>query len=89
MYPEICDAQVSAFDVKTTNCIAQWFDGLPSVVTCGNDSDAARPATLEFTSSTPVAVLFDRRDQKRIPVEAGKAQFILEPWEYRAFELRP
>ena len=89
IYPEICDAQVSASDVKTTNCIAQWFDGLPSVVTCGNDSDAARPVTLKFPPSTPVAVLFDRRDQKRIPVEAGKAQFTLEPWEYRAFELRP
>ena len=88
LYPEICDAQVSVADMQSTNCIAQWFDGLPSVVTCGNDSDAARLATLEFPAETPVALLFDRRDQKRIPVVSGKAQFQMEPWEFRAFELR-
>ncbi len=88
LYPEICDAQVSLCDVKATDCMAQWFDGLPPVVTCGNDSDAARTVTLEFPAATQVALLFDRRDQKRISVEAGKAQFTLEPWEYRAFELR-
>ena len=88
LYSEICDAQVSVADVQSTNCMAQWFDGLPSVITCGNDSDAARLVTLEFPAATPVALLFDRRDQKRISVESGKAQFQMEPWEYRAFELR-
>jgi hypothetical protein len=88
LYPEICDAHVSSFDVNTTNCMAQWFDGLPSVITCGNDSDSARLATIEFPAAAQVALLFDRRDRKRIPVESGKAQFTMEPWEYRAFELR-
>jgi hypothetical protein len=88
LYPEICDAQVSVADVQSTNCMAQWFEGLPSVVTCGNDSDAARLVTLEFPPASPVALLFDRRDQKRILVESSKAQFQMEPWEYRAFELR-
>ena len=68
--------------------MTQWFEGLPSIVTCGNDSDKARPVTVEFPSGTPVALLFDRRDQERISVESGKAQFTLEPWEFRAFELR-
>jgi hypothetical protein len=88
LYPEICDAQVSAADVLTTNCIAQWFDGLPSVITCGNDSDSARDVTLEFPAATQVALLFDRRDQKRVAVESGKAKFQMAPWEFRAFELR-
>jgi len=88
LYPEICDAQVSGDDVQSANCMTQWFEGLPSVVTCGNDSDAARLITLEFPVATPVALLFDRRDQKRISVISGKAQFQMEPWEYRAFELR-
>jgi len=87
LYPEICDAQVSAFDVKA-DCMAQWFDGLPSIVTCGNDSDSARTVTLEFPPSTQVALLFDRRDRTRVPVESGKARIALNPWEYRAFELR-
>ncbi len=88
LYPEICDAPVSPADVQTTNSIAQWFDGLPSIVTCGNDSDATRLITLQFPNATPVALLFDRRDQKRVTVESGKAQFQMEPWEFRAFELR-
>jgi hypothetical protein len=87
LYPEICDAQVSAFDVKA-DCMAQLFDGLPAIVTCGNDSDSARTVTLEFPPSTQVALLFDRRDQSRIPVESGKARIALDPWEFRAFELR-
>jgi hypothetical protein len=87
LYPEICDAQVSASDVKA-DCMAQWFDGLPPIVTCGNDSDSARTVTLEFPPSTQVALLFDRRDRTRIPVASGKARLKVEPWEYRAFELR-
>jgi hypothetical protein len=86
LYPEICDAQVSASDVKA-DCLAQWFEGMPSIVTCGNDADTQRTVTLEFPSATQVALLFDRRDRKRVPVESGKARFTLEPWEYRAFEL--
>ena len=87
LYPEICDAQVSAGDVKA-ECMAQLFDGLPQIVTCGNDSDSARTVTLEFPPSTQVALLFDRRDRTRIPVESCKARIALAPWEYRAFELR-
>jgi len=88
LYPEICDAPVCASDVQANNALAQWFDSSPQVVTCGNDSDSPRRATLEFPAGTPVAELFDRRDGKRVAVESGEVTISLDPWEYRAFELR-
>ena len=88
LFPEICDAEMSSTDVVTSNCIAQSFDGLPPVLTVGNDSDTARQATVQFPAAAPVGLLFDRRDGTRVPVADGKASFPLEPWQFRAFELR-
>lgn len=88
MYPEICDADVSVFDVEASNCLSQLFECLPRIVTCGNDADEARIVTLIFPKEVHVAELFDRRDQKRIPVIDQKTSFNMNPWELRAFELR-
>lgn len=88
LYPEICDAEMSAAEVRTDKCIAQRFDALPQVLTVGNDAAIARQATVQLPPETLVGVLFDRRDQTRIPVIDGKATLPMEPWQFRAFELR-
>ena len=87
LYPEVCDAEMSPFDVDASAGLVQLFDSLPRVITCGNDADSRRTITLSFPKEVHAAELFDRRDQKRIPVNEGKALLTLEPWELRAFEL--
>jgi hypothetical protein len=34
-------------------------------------------------------VLFDRVDGLRVPMAGARASLLLQPWEFRAFEIRP
>jgi hypothetical protein len=86
MFPEICDNEMSVHDVKTENCRAQLFEGRPQVITVGNLS--AQKAKAKLTVPVPCGILFDRVDSLRVPVDKGRAALELEPWEFRAFEVR-
>jgi len=85
-FPEICDNEMSVLEVGCENCIAQLFDGAPSVVTVGNVTP--EPVEAQLDLPLPSGMLFDRVDSKRVPVVDGRASFSLEPWEFRAFEVR-
>lgn len=86
-FPEVCDSPMSVMDVKCQGCIAQLFEGPPRVVTAGNATDQRSEAFLNL--AVPGAVLFDCVDGTRVPVVNGQAVLSLEPWEFRAFEIRP
>jgi hypothetical protein len=89
MYPEICDAQVSAFD---TDCVGVWtqiFESLPRVLTVANATEKPVIARMTFPEAIQTGILLDRCDQRTISVRFRKAELSLDPWEFRAFELRP
>lgn len=88
LYPEICDAPMSSFDVRCNEASVQLFDSLPRVLTIGNLTGSAVTAHLDFPLEAQTGLLFNRRDQSRIAVMGGKAEISLIPWDYRAFELR-
>lgn len=86
-FPEICDNQISTLEVGCQNCIAQLFEGPYPVLTLGNVTATRTDATIDIP--VPAGILFDRVDSTRVPVSAGKARVVLNPWEFRAFEVRP
>ena len=86
-YPEICDSPMSELDVACENCLAQLFEGPPSVVTWGNQT--GQPVEAGLSLPVPAGVLFDRVDGLRVPLAGAKASLLLQPWEFRAFEIRP
>lgn len=88
MYPEICDAPVSMFNVEAGDLLTQLFESAPRVMTVGNASDSPVTTTLQLPSEVQSGLLFDRCDQKKVSVIANKVELSLQPWEYRAFELR-
>jgi hypothetical protein len=88
MYPEICDAQMSASDVLCDSGQSQLFESLPRVLTVGNDSNAARTIGLRFPQDVEAGLLFDRVTGQRIPVLDGNVLLPLQPWDFQAFELR-
>jgi hypothetical protein len=89
MYPEICDAQVSSFDVACLEAWTQLFESLPRVLTVANATEKSVSAQMIFPAAVEAGILFDRCDHTIRPVRSGKAELTLEPWEFRAFELRP
>jgi Domain of unknown function (DUF6259) len=88
MYPEICDAPVSVFDIDCPDAWTQLFESLPRVLTAANPKEGATKAQLTFPAEVQSGLLFDRCTGKTIPVRFGKAEVDLAPWEFRAFELR-
>jgi len=86
-FPEICDSPMSVLDVAAENCVAQLFEGSPRVVTVGNTNSLPVEATLSLP--IPASLLFDRVNGHRVSVTNRVARFTLDPWEYRAFEVKP
>lgn len=86
-FPEICDSPMSQLDVETENGIAQLFDGPPRVLTVGNPTSQEAEVSITFPVST--SVLLDRTDGMRVSLTNQTAKLKLQPWQYRAFELKP
>jgi hypothetical protein len=86
-FPEITDSQMSVLDVTCRNCIAHLYEGIVTVLTIGNPSPRDVRAQIEL----PVhgAILLDRVDGTRVRLSAGSAELRLQPYEFRAFEVRP
>jgi hypothetical protein len=86
-YPELSENPISLLDAKCTGCLTELFEGRRMVVSAGNPTGEE----VEVTLSVPAkgAVLFDRVDGLRLPLERGTAKLKLRPWEFRCFELRP
>lgn len=62
-------------------------EGSYPVLTLGNVTEKQTEAVIDIP--VPAGMLFDRLDAARVPVSAGKAKVVLNPWEFRAFEVRP
>lgn len=86
-YPEICDNDISQLAPNYEHGIAELFTGAPPILTVGNPTNAPTTATVRIP--VPCGVLFDRVDGMRVPVTNGVANIALEPWGFRAFEVRP
>ncbi|HYG34860.1 MAG TPA: hypothetical protein VEC99_08760, partial [Clostridia bacterium] len=86
-FPEICDSPMSLLTPRAENGFAQLFDGPPQVVTVGNPSSSSVECSL--TVPVSASALFDRVTGQEIPILNGAAKISMQPWEYRAFELRP
>ena len=86
-FPELCDSQISLADAPCRGCLTQLFDGTVPVLSVGNLTP--QPSDAEISLPIPAGMLFDRVDSLRVPVRDGKASLKLQPWEFRAFEIRP
>jgi hypothetical protein len=86
-YPELSENPISLLDAKCTGCLTELFEGRRMVVSAGNPTGEEVEATLSVPAKG--AVLFDRVDGLRLPLERGTAKLKLRPWEFRCFELRP
>jgi hypothetical protein len=86
LYPEVCDNQMSMFEVSTHGCLVYLFDAMPMVMTVANLTPVPSDATL--TIPIPGGILFDRVTGQRVPLQDGHAKLLLEPWEFRVYEIR-
>jgi len=85
-FPEITQNPMSAYEMQTENCMAEMFEGLPRVVTIGNLTN--HPVNARACIPAPAGVLFDRMAGVRVPVQNEWVELMMEPWEFRAFEIR-
>lgn len=88
MYPEICDSPMMSIAPQISPPFrAELFDGPPQILTVGNLSGSSAEAHVCLPMEA--GMLFDRVDSSRIPVVDRTADFRFEPWQFRAFEVRP